>query len=289
MPARPVWQGFLKLSLISVPLKAYRAAVSGDGKTGFNQIHAACNSRIRYKKVCPVHGEVSNDEIVPGYQYAKGQYVVISPEELDKLRTESDKAITIDLFVRPETLDPVYQTGNTYYLVPDGPVGQKPYAVIQKVMADQGRHAIARVVFRGKEETVLLRPLDGLLAMTTLRYENQIKKPSSFEEEVPRPKVGSEELEMARSLVAAGAAESFDFSAYRDRYRERLAQLVDIKVQGKEVVTPPAEEAPAVINLMDALRQSLNQVREASPSRAAPPRKKMARRKEHGKRKRRTG
>src|SRR5213594_1891857 len=128
MAARSTWEGYLKLNLVSVPVKAFSANTAGGGRIGFNQIHAKCHSRIRYKKVCPIHGEVSNDEIVSGYEYAKGQYVLIDPEELSKLRPGSDKTINIDVFIRPEDLDPMYFTDRTYYLAPDGKVGQKPYA-----------------------------------------------------------------------------------------------------------------------------------------------------------------
>src|SRR2546421_6415295 len=102
MPGRPSWDGFIKFNLISVPVKAYSATVSGGGKIGFHLLHKKCNSRIRYKKVCPIHGEVEKDEIVSAYEYAKGKYVPVDPEELDKLRTENDKAIGIDAFIRPE-------------------------------------------------------------------------------------------------------------------------------------------------------------------------------------------
>src|SRR5438067_4551847 len=117
MAARPSWEGFLKVNLISVPVKAYSATVSGGGKIGFHLIHQECNSRIRYKKVCPIHGEVSNDEIVSGYEYSKGQYVIVDAEDLEKLHPENEKTITIDTFVHPAALDPVFFAGRTYYLV----------------------------------------------------------------------------------------------------------------------------------------------------------------------------
>jgi DNA end-binding protein Ku len=131
MAAHPYWKGFLKLSLVSVPVKAYKASDS-NGDIHFNQLHAECHSRIQYKKTCPVHGEVRNEEIVSGFEYGKGQYVVVNPDELDKLRTEDEKAITIRAFITPDTLDPIYLTGKTYYLVPDAPVGQRPYAVLRR-------------------------------------------------------------------------------------------------------------------------------------------------------------
>jgi DNA end-binding protein Ku len=129
MAVRSCWKGFVRLSLVTVPVKAYTAAATGGGDIHLNQLHAQCHSRIHYKKVCPIHGEVSPDDIVSGYEYAKGRYVVIDPSELDKFRSAADKAITIHTFIAPQALDPVYQTDKSYYLVPDGPVGQKPLYV----------------------------------------------------------------------------------------------------------------------------------------------------------------
>jgi DNA end-binding protein Ku len=118
------WKGYLKISLVSVPVKAYTAS-SSSAKVSLNQLHAGCNNRIQYKKTCPVHGEVAAAEIVSGYEYTKGQYVVIDTDELEKLRTESDRSINVTTFVTADTIDPLYDSGKNYYLLPDGPVGQK--------------------------------------------------------------------------------------------------------------------------------------------------------------------
>ena len=123
--ARSSLKGYLKFSLVSLQVKAYPATTSDGGSVKLNQLHIDCHSRINYKKTCPNHGEVSNDAIVSGYEYQKGQYVIVDTDELEKLRTEDDKAIQIDTFINPDDLDPVYYAGKTYYLVPDGPVGQK--------------------------------------------------------------------------------------------------------------------------------------------------------------------
>src|SRR6185295_5295265 len=143
MAARSLWKGFLKLSLVSVPVKAYSTSSSGGGTITLNQLHAECNSRIQYKKTCPVHSEVK--DIVSGYEYAKDQYVVIDTDELDKLRTEDDKAIRVDVFVTPDAIDSTYLTGKSYYLVPEGPVGPKAYQVIYQAMVDADRNAVAQV------------------------------------------------------------------------------------------------------------------------------------------------
>ena len=208
MASRTSWEGYLKLNLLSVPVKAFNTAISGGGKIGFHMIHAKCQSRIRYEKVCPVHGEIPDNEIVKGFEFAKGQYVVVDDEEREKLLPDDDKAITIDTFIRPGDLDPIYYTDRSYYLVPDGRVAQKPYAVLQRVMAERERYAVAQVVMSGHGLVVLVRPLDGLLTMTVLNYDEQIKKPSEFADEVPDVAIGDKELELAESLVDASTADA---------------------------------------------------------------------------------
>src|SRR5262249_44745080 len=161
------------------------------------------------------HGEVPNDQIVSGYEYSKGQYVIVDPGELDKLRTEDEKAINIDVFIKPDDLDLMYSTGKTYYLVPDGPVGQKPYAVLHDAMVQQNRQAIAQVVMHGRDQVVLLRPVDGMLTMTLLNYDPQITKPATFEDELTKPAIAPEELNLAKMLIDASTPKQFDFAKYK--------------------------------------------------------------------------
>jgi len=277
MAARSSWKGYLRLSLVSVPVKAYTATTTGGGEIHLNQIHTDCHSRIKYQKVCPIHGELSNDAIVSGYEFAKGQFVVIDPDELDKLRTESDKAIQIDTFINPDELDPLYFNGKTYYLVPDGPVGQKPYVLLLEGMKDINRYAVAQVVLHGKEQIALLRPIGGLLAMTMLSYENQMVKPAAFEPEVPPQEIAPPEMDLVKTLIKAQTAAKFDFAKYKDVYTEKLAKLIEAKVAGQEIVTPPAHEEAQVINLMEALKQSVAKAQQEAPAaEAGKPPKKMA-------------
>ncbi len=257
MAARSSWKGFLRLSLVSVPVKAFTSTATGGGSIHLNQIHNECHNRIKYQKVCPIHGELKADQIVSGYEFAKGQFVVIDPDELDKLRSESDKAIQIDSFIEPDTLDPVYHTGRTYYLAPDGPVGEKPYLLLHEGMVEENKHAIARVVMHGKEQVVLLRPMGRMIVMTMLNYESQIKAPGQFEEEVPDEKVSPAELGLVKTLIEASTVEKLDFSKYKDTYTDKLKELIEAKVEGKEIVSPPASEEKQVINLMEALKASV--------------------------------
>jgi DNA end-binding protein Ku len=277
MAARSSWKGYLRLSLVSIPVKAYTAAVSGGGEIHLNQVHAECHSRIKYQKTCPIHGEVSNDAIVSGYEFAKGQFIIIDPEELNKLRTESDKAIQIDSFVTPDTIDAVYFNGRNYYLVPDGPVGQKPYALLLQGMKELERYAVAQVVMHGREQVVLLRPVDGLMAMSILSYDAQIVKPSAFESEAPAQELAPAELDLVKTLIKAQTPKEFHFDKFKDTYTDQLGKLIEAKVQGKEIVAAPAHEEAQVINLMEALKESVAKVQHAvSAEEAAKPPKKMA-------------
>ncbi len=279
MAPRSTWKGFLKLSLVSVPVKAYTATVTGGGEIHLNQLHKECHSRINYKKTCPIHGEVSNEDIVSGYEYSKGQYVVVDPDEVDKLRTADDKAIKIDAFISPDDLDPVYQSGRTYYLVPDGPVGQKPYAVLHQGMTQLKRQAIAQVVLHGKEQVVLVRPIDGVIGMTVLSHDAQITKPSAFEGETPKQEAADEEMKLIKTLIDASTKKKFDFAVYKDTYTEKLSKLIEAKVAGEEIVAAPAQEQAQIINLMDALKQSVAMAggaAAAEPVAAGKPPRKMA-------------
>jgi DNA end-binding protein Ku len=274
MALRTSWKGFLRLSLVSVPVRAYSSATTGDGRVHLNQLHANCHRRIRYQKVCPVHGEVSANEIVSGYEYAKGQYVVINSEDLDKLRTESEKAIQLDRFVPLDAIDPLYYDGRSYYLLPDGPGGNKPYAVLSRAMQDAGKCAIANVLVTGRDQLAELRSLNGLLTMSILSYEAQLKKPETFHDELPDAKVSSDELRLARMLVEETSADQVDWSRYKDSYTEKLVEIIEAKVAGEEIVAPPKEEEAPIINLMDALRESV--ARAKGDVERRPPRKVAA-------------
>jgi DNA end-binding protein Ku len=276
MASRTSWEGHIRLNLLSVPVKAYNAAISGGGKVGFHLIHETCHNRIRYQKVCPVHGEVPNDEIVSAYEFERGQYVPVEAEERKKLLPEDDKALTIDTFIRPGDLDPMYYGDRSYYVVPDGKVAQKPYAVLQQVMAERQRFAVGRVVLSGRENVAIVRPVDGLLVMTLLNYDEEVKKPSEFEDDVPEVTVAPQERELAQSLVDATTADHFDFAHYKDEYSESLAKMLESKSTGKRATKGRRDEEPVILNLVDALRQSLENKQGRTSSKAPARREKSA-------------
>jgi DNA end-binding protein Ku len=263
MSMRHSWKGFLKLSLVTIPVKAYPALVTND-EIHLHQLHLTCQSRIKYKKTCPTHGEVAHSDIVSGYEYAQDRYVVVDPDELDKLRTESDKAIQIDAFIAMGTLDPIYSNGKSYYLAPDGPLAQRGYAVLWRGMVEEQRYAVAQVVMHGKEHIVWLRPMDTVIAMTQLCYDAQITKPAALADQIAPSDVIPEERQLLRTLMAACTPEHFDLARYQDRYKLKLSQLIEAKVAGKEIVAAPASPSMPVIDLVEALRKSLDQIPKAA-------------------------
>lgn len=279
MPPRSSWKGFLRLSLVSVPVQAINAAASGDGEIHFHQLHATCHSRIRYQKMCPIHGEVSNDEIVRGYEHAKGQYVIVDDDELDKLRTASDKAINLEAIIMPDAIDPAQFDGRTYYLVPDGPMAGKPYAVLLAALSEQGRWGVGQAVLFGREQLVAVRPLEGVMCLEILHYAHQVRSVPLVTEGLQLPPVTRQELQLATKLLSAATPRKFDLASYQDQYTSRLTRLIEAKVAGREIVGEPISEEPPVINLMDALRQSIAQAEKPAKPAARRPAPKVTKKK----------
>ncbi len=263
MAAHASWKGFLKLSLVSVPVKAYTATATG-GEITLHQLHAKTHARIQYKKFAPEVGEVSSDEIVRGYEYDQGQYVIIDEEEIDKLRTENDKSIRIEGFIKPDALSSIYMGGKTYYLTPDGPVGQKPYNLLMEGMAENGVCGIAEIVISQKEQVVLIQPVDGILAMTVLNRMDEVKPASSFKDEIKETDATEAEKSLADTLIKASIITEFDFSRYKDVYKDKLTKLIQMKIEGKEVIQVRDPEEPKIINLMEALKRSVEEAQAAS-------------------------
>lgn len=276
MAARPTWKGHLRLSLVSVPVAAYTAAISGKGEIHLNQLHEPCHSRIRYRKFCPIHGEVPNDEIVYGYEYAKDEYVVLEAGEREGFRSQGDRTMTIDRFISPETIDPISYSGRNYFLLPEGAAADKPYRVLCQAMLNQKRCGLGQIVISGREELALLRPVESVLTMSLLSYTAQVKPVADFVEEVGEGKVSADELRLARTLIQQTSAEEANLDQYEDTYTQKFKEAIEAKIAGKEVVVGQAEEEVPVVNLMDALRKSLKQGggRKSAPRPAAAARRR---------------
>lgn len=281
-PSRTSWRGFLKLSLVSVPVKAFTANETS-GEVHLNQLHKGCNSRIKYQKVCPAHGELKSEDIVSGFEHQKDSYVVVDPEEVDKLRTKADRAVSIDGFVKQDTIDASYYAGKTHYLLPDGPAGERPYALLRQGMVKNGVCAVAQVVMAGREQLVMVRPLGKLLVMTGLHYPQRVRAAGEFESEVDDIQLKPQEEALTDTLIGASQIEDFDLGSYSDQYVTKLKKLIDLKVQGQEIVQVPDHEEPKILNLMDALKKSVAEAQAkaagvplAEPAADDEPAKKLA-------------
>ena len=167
----------MTFGLVSVAVEAWNAFDKSHGDVHFHLLHKSCHRRIRYAKMCPVHGEVSRDEIVSGFEYKKGSYVEVDPKELDKLRPENDRALHLEAFVAPDSIDPLYFDGRMYYLGPANAGSSEPYAVLTEALSHENKVAIGQVVFSGKRQLVLVRPAKGVLVMAMLRYAEEIRPP----------------------------------------------------------------------------------------------------------------
>jgi DNA end-binding protein Ku len=244
----------ISFGLVAIPVKLYSTGESS-ATVGFNMVHAECGTRVKYRYYCPTDDKlVERDELSKGYEFAKGQFVLFTDEELKVLQPEATNAIEITEFVPLEQVDPIYFE-KSYYLGP-GQGGGKPYKLLSQVMKETSRAALARYAARGKNYLVLLRPFEDGLIMQQLRYADELR---SFEEvPIDDAKVTKAELDLARQLVEQSAKDAFDPKPYRDDVRDQVLELIEKKVQGEEIVAPPEESPKAqVIDLMEALKKSL--------------------------------
>lgn len=261
MPMHPSWKGHLKIGLASIPVQAFTASAGAESsEIALNQLHKPCKSRIKYVKTCPIHGEVPNSEIVSGYEYAKGQYVIIEREELSSIAADLEKSLTIECFVPPDSIGPEYAAGQTYYLIPDGRVGQKPYSLICDAVNRTHLHGVGEMVIARKQRLVRLRTSDKLIVIDVLHYEGEMRSASHFAQDVPDMAVTAQELKLAESLVKQMKLPEFDATQYADDYMTRMQTLIDSKLKGKKVAPPQTDETPGVINFMDALRKSVKAI-----------------------------
>ena len=265
---RASWSGLLRISLVAVPVKAYPAVSSTSASPHFHLLHAGCGQRIGYQKHCPRHGPVEADAIVRGYEYAPGLHVVVEAAELDKLRPARDKALVLEQFVAVGEVDPVFFSGRSLYLLPDGAAAQHPYAVLVDALRQSIRAALGRVVLSGSRQLVLVRPAGKLLAMDVLHYPAQVRQASAWESDLTAGVAAPAEQELAAQLIALSSG-PLDWSRYRDTSAEELAALLQAKIA--EQPPPVAEEEPvAVLQLLDALKQSVAAVDRAGQANRKP-------------------
>jgi DNA end-binding protein Ku len=258
MPPRPTWKGYIKVSLVNIPVKVY-PATEASATISFNQLHAACQTKIQQKKWCPkCEIELTNADIVKGYQFEKGRWVVIEEEDIAKVKTESTKIINLMQFTDVDAIDPMY-VDTAYYLAPEGPMAADAFAVMRDGM--QGKAGIGKVAIHGREYLVAVKPHKQGMVMYTLHHAAEIRTIDQIEElrEV-RGKVNPAEMKLARQVIESIEGE-LNLADYKDEYQEGLRAIIDAKVAGEEIVEPAEVEAPPkVVDLMEALRKSLDQV-----------------------------
>src|SRR5215211_5984948 len=281
MAARPTWKGFMKISLVNIPVRVFPATDSA-ATISFNQLHGECQTRIQQKRWCPhCEREVPNSEIVKGYEFEKGRYVVMSEEDISKVRPESTRVIDLVQFTEAAAIDPIY-VERPYYLAPDGAMAQEAFAVMREGM--KGKAGIGKLALYGREYLVAVQPKDKGLVMYTMRHAKEVRSMDAIDELAGVPsKVKPEEIKMARQVISNFEGE-LDLAQYTDAYQEELQRIIDAKIAGEEVVATEEQAPPKVVNLMDALRQSLDRVStgkkkaakvaDAVPAKAAPVKEK---------------
>jgi DNA end-binding protein Ku len=266
MAARSIGSLTISFGLVAIPVKLYSATQSGNS-ISFNLLHKDCGSRLKQQYLCLKHGSVvERDDMVKGYEFAKDQYVSFTPEEIKALDEAGTHAVEITEFVPVESIDPVY-FDKTYYLAPDKGAA-KPYGLLTEALKETKRVAVGRWASRGKGYVVALRPVDNVLTMQQLHYAADVRPAS--EVDVPKPDVKPQELKLARQLIEQQTGERFDPSAYADEVRARIEAAIQRKVEGQEISisSPTPEGEGKVIDLMEALRASLDKSESARASAA---------------------
>ena len=267
MAARPTWKGYLKISLVNVPIKVFPATDAG-ATLSFNQLHGECQTRIQQKRWCPhCEREVANTDLVKGYEFEKGRYVVIDEEDIEKVRVESTRVINLEQFTDDTEIDPISHE-RPYYLAPDGPVAREAFAVIREGM--KGKAGIGKVALYGREYLIKIQPREKGLIMYTLRHASEIRSMDAIDELSDMPaKVKPEEIKLAQQVMATFEG-PVDFQSYKDEYQVGLREIIDAKIEGREIVAPEVEAPPKVVNLMEALRKSLDTISAGKKKTAGP-------------------
>jgi DNA end-binding protein Ku len=286
MAPRAYWKGYLKLSLVSCPIALF-PATSEREKISFHQINKDTGHRIKYRKVDAETGdEVDSEKIVKGYEVGKSAYIEIDPEELEAIAIESKRMIEIDEFVPKKEIDELY-LNTPYYIVPDGEVGRQAFAVIRETIKQAGMVAIGKVVFTSREHVMSLEPRGKGLLGITLRYPYEVRDEKEYFDDIPDEKVPKDMLDLAHHVVERKSGH-FAPQRFEDEYENALKELLEKKQSGQPIERPERPEPARVINLMDALRRSVEAERagpkaavssiKARRAQAEQPKKKKSRR-----------
>ncbi|MGZ4120517.1 MAG: non-homologous end joining protein Ku [Actinomycetota bacterium] len=276
--ARAIWKGAISFGLVTIPIRVHTAVEEKSFK--FNQLHSKDQGRIKYKRFCSIEDEeVAFDEIVRGYEYEKDHYVILTDDDIDR-GLANVRTIDILKFVDQRDIDPIYWQ-RSYYLAPDGTPGLKAYKLLSKALKDDERVAIAKIAFRDKEHLATLRVRDGVFVLETMYWPDEIRA-AEFEELDEDVKIAPQELQMAKSLIDNMTGD-FDPQEFKDEYREKLEALVQKKVEGEEIAVVEEAGTAKVLDLIEALKASVEATgkepgskKKAAPKKTAPKKKAAA-------------
>ncbi len=272
---RTIWNGSLNFGLVNIPIGLAVAQQRKD--VAFRTLHRECGTPIKQKRYCPLHErDVEADELVKGWEFAKNQFVVVEEEDLEAVAVQRSQSIDIVRFVPVEQVDPIY-FDRTYYLAPASATAQRrPYVLLLRAMQEAGMGAVGKFVLWGKENLCLIRPLGDALALETLFFAEDIRSRAEIDEAVAEAEVKEPELAMARQLVESLVGE-YDPAEYENQYRGELRAMLEAKLAGEEIARPEPVPAAPVVDLMDALRQSVAQAqKKKAPARGKKPARKQA-------------
>jgi DNA end-binding protein Ku len=282
MPAsRPIWKGQLRFSLVSIAVELYPATKSS-AKPSFRQIHEPTGKPVNYEKVVAGVGPVDKDEIMKGFEYEKGDYVLLTDKEIDAVKLETRKTLELSQFVGACDIDPIYYD-KPYFIVPADDLAEDAFRVVRDAMRRSEKVGVGQLALRGKEYLVAVRPSGTGLLLETLRYEDEIRQSDAFFSRISSKKADPELLEVATALIEKKTA-SFDAGEFKDHYQAALRSLIDrkLKSKGRRITTQVEEEEPLenqsinVVDLMSALKKSLETSRSAARAKSASPRRKAS-------------
>jgi DNA end-binding protein Ku len=275
MAPRAFWTGHLRLSLVNIPVRLYPATTS-ERAIAFHQIHQPSGKRIRYQKVAPGVGPVENEEITKGYEYEKGKYVLIDQKEIDDLKLESKQTIELVRFVDEAAIDTRYFE-TPYYLMPDGDMADEAYVIVQKALKDTGKIGVGQFILRGRGNIVAIKPFGKGMMLEVLRHANEIRAAEPLFKEIDEVKVDKEALDLAKELIKRKTGK-FEPEQFKDEYSEAVWELINAKLEDRapEIVTELPGTAK-VINIMDALKKSVQQGKGAASGKTAAKRGASAR------------
>ncbi len=267
MAPRAFWTGYLRLSLVNIPVRLY-TATSSERSIAFHQIHEPTGERIRYQKIAPSVGPVETEEVTKGYEYEKGKYVLIDPKEIDELKLESKQTIDLSRFVDEDAIDPRYfQT--PYYLMPDGDMADEGYVLLHRALNETKKVGVGQFILRGHGNIAAIKPFEKGLLLEVLRQENEIRSADTLFDEIPDVKLDKEALDLTKELIKRKSGK-FEPGQFKDEYYEAVWELIQAKLEDRapEIVTEQPGGAK-VINIMDALKKSVQQGKGKTAAKSA--------------------